>query len=49
MSIHDFMTYINDKMADNPQQYISAWAGTTRGLNNLLNTSKGRDKFCQLI
>eukprot|EP00347_Sterkiella_histriomuscorum_P007816 403347453 len=31
------------------QEYISTWAKNTRGLNNLMNTSKGRDKFCQLM
>lgn len=31
------------------EEYISTWAKNTRGLNNLMNTSKGRDKFCQLM
>ena len=36
-------------MKEQPQLYISSFAKNTRGLNNLLATSKGRDKFCQLL
>ena len=28
---------------------ISMWSKNTSSFNNLLNSSKGRDKFCQLL
>ncbi|CDW74045.1 transmembrane protein [Stylonychia lemnae] len=44
------MLFLNKKVEDKTtQEYVSTWARNTRGLNNLMNTSKGRDKFCQLI
>ena len=30
-------------------QLISVWSKNTSSFNNLLNSSKGRDKFCQLL
>lgn len=46
-SLVNLIQYLNMKVTDNtPHEYISAWAQNTRGLNNLLNTSRGRDKFC---
>ena len=29
--------------------YFSLWTKNTNSFRNLLNTSKGRDKFCQLL
>jgi len=29
--------------------YMSMWTKNTRNFLNLLNSSKGRDKFCQLL
>jgi hypothetical protein len=29
--------------------YLSQWAVNTSSFRNLLNTSKGRDKFCQML
>jgi hypothetical protein len=43
------MSYIKDQVQEQPKLYISSFAKNTRGFNNLMNTSKGRDKFCQLI
>lgn len=45
----DFIGFLNKSMKKPPTYYLSAFAQNTSNLNNLLNTSKGRDKFCQLV
>lgn len=42
----DFMEFLGRSVKERPKHYISMFAKNTNSLNNLLNTSKGRDKFC---
>lgn len=44
--IDEFMEFINRSVKERPKHYISMFAKNTSSLNNLLNSSKGRDKFC---
>ena len=41
--------YLNKSMMANTEHYISRFAKNTTTFITLLNSSKGRDKFCQLI
>jgi hypothetical protein len=40
---------VDEKLKQKTLYLISMWSKNTNSFNNLLNSSKGRDKFCQLL
>jgi hypothetical protein len=48
-TIESKLTNQKNKIQRKTLYLISMWTKNTNSFNNLLNSSKGRDKFCQLL
>jgi len=43
------LTSLIKMLPEKPHEMISVFSKNTSSFRNLMNTSKGRDKFCQLV